>query len=74
VEILANDQGNKANPSVVALTDTEHLVGDGAKDQMAQNPSNTVFNTKRQIGRMEIKHWPFKAVNQAFSMILFFEF
>ena len=51
MEIIANDQGNKTTPSYVAFTDTERLVGDGAKDQAARNPQNTVFDAKRLIGR-----------------------
>ncbi|CAL5367184.1 unnamed protein product [Camellia sinensis] len=43
VEIIANDQGNKTTPSCVAFTDTEHLIGDVAKNQVAMNPTNTVF-------------------------------
>jgi L1 cell adhesion molecule like protein len=51
VEIVANDQGNRTTPSFVAFTDTERLVGDGAKNQVAQNPTNTIFDAKRLIGR-----------------------
>jgi len=43
VEIIANDQGNRTTPSYVAFTDTERLVGDPAKNQVAMNPNNTVF-------------------------------
>lgn len=43
VEIIANDQGNRTTPSYVAFTDTERLVGDAAKNQVAMNPNNTVF-------------------------------
>lgn len=43
VEIIANDQGNRTTPSYVAFTDTERLIGDPAKNQVALNPSNTVF-------------------------------
>lgn len=71
VEIIANDQGNRTTPSYVAFTDSERLIGDAAKNQVAMNPSNTVFDAKRLIGRKyddpkiveDKKHWPFKVVN-----------
>lgn len=73
VEIIANDQGNRTTPSYVAFTDSERLVGDSAKNQVAMNPQNTVFDAKRLIGRKfddpivqaDMKHWPFKVVNHA---------
>jgi L1 cell adhesion molecule like protein len=43
VEIIANDQGNRTTPSYVAFTDSERLIGDAAKNQVAMNPVNTVF-------------------------------
>lgn len=43
VEIIANDQGNRTTPSYVAFTDTERLIGDAAKNQVAMNPNNTIF-------------------------------
>lgn len=46
VEIIANDQGNRTTPSYVAFTDSERLIGDAAKNQVAMNPTNTVFGMK----------------------------
>ena len=71
VEIIANDQGNCTTPSHVAFTDTERLIGDRAKQQVARNPENSVFDAKRLIGRKfndpvvqsDVKQWPFKVVS-----------
>ena len=71
VEIIANDQGNRTTPSYVGFTDTERLIGDAAKNQVALNPQNTIFDAKRLIGRKftdsavqnDMKHWPFNVKN-----------
>ena len=67
VEIIANEQGNRTTPSYVAFTADERLIGDAAKSQAAANPTNTVFDAKRLIGRKfndasvkaDKTHWPF---------------
>ncbi|CAF2740421.1 unnamed protein product [Rotaria sp. Silwood2] len=73
VEIIANDQGNRTTPSYVAFTDSERLIGDAAKNQVAMNPNNTIFNAKRLIGRKfddstvqsDMKQWSFKVINDS---------
>merc|ERR1719316_49941 len=51
VQIIQNDQGNRITPSVVAFTSEGRLIGDAAKNQAALNPTNTVYDAKRLIGR-----------------------
>jgi len=71
VEIIANDSGNRTTPSYVGFNESERLVGDGAKNQVAMNPANTIFDAKRLIGRKfneanvqkDMKHWPFKVID-----------
>ena len=75
VDIIPNDMGERTTPSYVAFTDTERLVGDAAKNQITRNPTNTVFDAKRLIGRKfedrevqnDIKLWPFKVVKDVSS-------
>ncbi|KAJ1277084.1 hypothetical protein BS78_05G266900 [Paspalum vaginatum] len=72
-EVIANDQGNRLTPSCVAFNDDERLVGDAAFNQAASNPTNTIFEVKRLIGRRfsdesvqgDAKLWPFKVVADA---------
>ena len=73
MEIIANDQGNRITPSYVAFTsEGERLIGDAAKNQLTSNPENTVFDSKRLIGRTwddpsvqhDIKYFPFKVIQK----------
>jgi len=82
IEIIANDQGNRTTPSFVAFTDTERLIGDAAKNQVAMNPVNTVFDAKRLIGRKfadaevqaDMKHFPFTVIDRAGKPVVEVEF
>ena len=73
---------NRTTPSFVAFTDTERLIGDSAKNQVAMNPHNTVFDAKRLIGRKfadaevqaDMKHFPFKVVDKASKPVINVEF
>src|SRR5207248_2440370 len=52
VKVIANQEGNRLTPSVVAFSDKgEVLVGDPAKRQAVTNPKNTIFSIKRFMGR-----------------------
>nr|KAJ0185829.1 hypothetical protein LSAT_V11C900469850 [Lactuca sativa] len=70
IEIIPNDQGNRTTPSCVAFSDAERLIGDSAKNQVAMNPANTIFDAKRLIGRRfgdskvqnDMKLWPFRVI------------
>ncbi|CAD6238758.1 unnamed protein product [Miscanthus lutarioriparius] len=69
-KVIANDQGNRLTPSCVAFTRAERLVGEAAVNQAALNPTNTIFEVKRLIGRRfrdesvqeDAKLWPSKVV------------
>jgi len=51
VEIIPNELGNRITPSVVSFTDEERLIGEAAKNQATINPTRTVYDVKRLVGR-----------------------
>jgi len=70
-EIIANSEGNRTTPSVVAINKNgERLVGQVANRQRVTNPTNTIFGVKRLIGRKfddeevqrDLKLMPYKIV------------
>ena len=72
VEIIANDQGNRTTPSYVSFTSEERLIGDAAKNMVSSNPSNTVFDAKRLIGKKftdssvqsDMRHFSYNVINK----------
>jgi len=72
VEIIPNELGNRITPSVVAFTDEERLFGEAAKNQATSNPSRTIYDVKRLIGRKykdkevqnDKKYFPFEIVDK----------
>ena len=72
--VIANAEGARTTPSVVAITDKgERLVGQIAKRQAITNPENTIFSVKRLMGRKfhskqvqeALKRLPYKVVEAA---------
>lgn len=75
VVIIPNEQGSLITPSYVAFNDDgKRLIGDSAKIQLASNPSNTIFEVKRFIGRdwddpvvqkyVKFYRYPFKIIKK----------
>lgn len=71
VEIIANEFGSRTTPSCVAfLENGERIVGEAAVNQAASNPTRTIFEVKRLMGRRfddpivqnDLKKWPYKVV------------
>merc|ERR1711881_170286 len=70
--IIPNDQGNRITPSYVSFTDEDRLIGEAAKNQATINPTQTLFDVKRLIGRRfkdstvqkDIKLLPFAIVEK----------
>jgi len=76
VKVIANQEGNRLTPSVVAFTkDGNRLVGDPAKRQAITNPQRTIYSIKRFMGRRhneveaEEKLVPYKVVGGANDLV-----
>ena len=69
-KVIENSEGARTTPSVVAYTDKEILVGASARRQAVTNPTNTIYASKRLIGRKfdeeavqkDINHIPYKII------------
>jgi molecular chaperone DnaK len=69
-KVIENTEGARTTPSVVSISDQETLVGMPAKRQAVTNPENTIFASKRLIGRQfdsneiqkDIKTLPYKVI------------
>ena len=70
-EVIPNQEtGNRTTPSIVAFTKKDRIVGEAAKNQAVRNFQNTIYDSKRLIGRdfndpevqKNIKLWPFKVI------------
>ncbi|XP_074270749.1 heat shock cognate 70 kDa protein-like [Silene latifolia] len=72
VEIITNDLGNRTTPSCVAFIEHQRLIGEGAINKATINPTNTIYDAKRLIGRQfndqvvqdDMKLWPFTVIAQ----------
>src|SRR5579872_1266052 len=65
-EIIANSEGNRTTPSVVAVNkNKERLIGQVARRQQVTNPKNTIYEVKRLIGR----NWSDKEVQRDIKLM-----
>lgn len=70
IAVVPNEMGRRTTPSVVSFLETETLIGNAACRKMTKNAQNTIFDSKRLIGRKvsdeeiqrDIKSWPFQVV------------
>eukprot|EP00468_Gymnochlora_sp_CCMP2014_P010162 CAMPEP_0167753218 /NCGR_PEP_ID=MMETSP0110_2-20121227/7585_1 /TAXON_ID=629695 /ORGANISM="Gymnochlora sp., Strain CCMP2014" /LENGTH=609 /DNA_ID=CAMNT_0007638947 /DNA_START=134 /DNA_END=1963 /DNA_ORIENTATION=+ len=67
---MANDNGNRTSPSVVAFTENEIFIGETAKNYAIFDPIVTIYDSKRMLGKVytdssvqkDMQSWPFKVV------------
>ena len=82
VEIITNENGERLTPSYVSFDDDERLIGRPAKNQANSNPFNTIYDTKRLLGRKfddpivqtDMKYWPFKIINNSNKPLICVEY
>ena len=75
VDIIPNENGSRTTPSMVSFTKKERIIGEFAKLQIIKNYENTVYDSKRLIGRNyddpeiqnDMKLWPFKVIKDTKS-------
>ena len=72
IEIIPNDQGNRTTPSYVAFTAEERLIGDAAKNQVANNPINTVFGKCILLNTFLVTFITLPIIIHMFILFLFF--
>ena len=71
-KVISNEHGNRITPSCVSFTDNGYLVGEDARYRLSRNPTRTVYEMKRLVGRTfdeevvqeDIVRWPFDVVDQ----------
>lgn len=70
IAVVPNEMGRRTTPSVVSFLETETLIGNAAFRKMTKNAQNTIFDSKRLIGRKvsedeiqrDINSWPFQVI------------
>lgn len=73
VDVVMNGLGGRTTPSIIGFTENERIFGTTAANNARKDPKNTVYDVKRLIGlqykdstvQSDIKHWPFKVVEDA---------
>jgi len=75
VVVIANEHGNRTMPSYVSFDENERYIGESAKEQVGQNPKNTVYDVKRLIGKnyddpivqSDMCHYSFNIVKDTYN-------
>ena len=81
-DVILSSSGNRTMPSIVAFTDTERIIDEGAEIQGRIDPRNTIYNAKRFIGKTfddnfvqeTIASYPFKVEGNGNRINFMFSF